>query len=175
MSEPVATAPKAKKITKAKVGRQVRLWVRAKFLSFRRYINVDSDQDKTKTPTRLSSVLRESTIDQLLNTISERELLTSTKPIPAKPKTDLEYNRSYLDHLGSHFHHSRKHRSCSCQILHQPPRKSHWINTQSHAFPSTGLILYLFKSRFFYIIAPNKPCRRHQIFIQLKKIIICIV
>jgi hypothetical protein len=114
MSEPVANAPKAKKITKAKVGRQVRLWVRAKFLSFRRYINFDPDQDKIKTLTRLSSVLRESTIDQLLNTISERELLTSTKLTPAKPKTDLEYNRSYSDHLGSHLHQPRKHWSSSC-------------------------------------------------------------
>ncbi len=36
MSESIATAQKAKKITKATIGRQVRLWVRAKFLSFRR-------------------------------------------------------------------------------------------------------------------------------------------
>lgn len=36
MSEKVA-APKDKKIAKAKQGKQVRLWVRAKFLSFRRY------------------------------------------------------------------------------------------------------------------------------------------
>jgi hypothetical protein len=36
MSEAVA-APKNKQIAKAKTGRQVRLWVRAKFLSFRRY------------------------------------------------------------------------------------------------------------------------------------------
>ena len=36
MSEAVPAAQKAKKIAKATVGRQVRLWVRAKFLSFRR-------------------------------------------------------------------------------------------------------------------------------------------
>jgi len=35
MSEPVAVAQKSKKIAKGP-GRQVRLWVRAKFLSFRR-------------------------------------------------------------------------------------------------------------------------------------------
>jgi hypothetical protein len=36
MSQAAATAPKSKKIAKAGPGRQVRLWVRAKFLSFRR-------------------------------------------------------------------------------------------------------------------------------------------
>ncbi len=36
MSEAVPAAQKSKKIAKATVGRQVRLWVRAKFLSFRR-------------------------------------------------------------------------------------------------------------------------------------------
>lgn len=36
MSEAVAAAQKSKKIAKAGPGRQVRLWVRAKFLSFRR-------------------------------------------------------------------------------------------------------------------------------------------
>ena len=36
MSEVAASAPKSKKIAKAGPGRQVRLWVRAKFLSFRR-------------------------------------------------------------------------------------------------------------------------------------------
>ena len=35
MSDKVA-APKAKKIAKSKAGKQCRLWVRAKFLSFRR-------------------------------------------------------------------------------------------------------------------------------------------
>ena len=37
MSDKVA-AQKDKKIAKAKRGKQVRLWVRAKFMSFRRYI-----------------------------------------------------------------------------------------------------------------------------------------
>jgi hypothetical protein len=36
MSEAVAAEKKSKKITKPGPGRQVRLWVRAKFLSFRR-------------------------------------------------------------------------------------------------------------------------------------------
>ena len=55
MSEAVPAAQKSKKIVKATVGRQVRLWVRAKFLSFRRYTKINSDQDKIKTPTKPSS------------------------------------------------------------------------------------------------------------------------
>jgi len=73
MSESVAAAQKTKKIARSTVGRQVRLWVRAKFLSFRRYIQHDSDQDKIKTLIKLSSDLRESMIALLLNTTSERE------------------------------------------------------------------------------------------------------
>ena len=52
MSESVAAAPKLKKIAKATAGRQVRLWVRAKFLSFRRYFRPYLDQDKIKIPIR---------------------------------------------------------------------------------------------------------------------------
>jgi hypothetical protein len=59
MSETVPAAPKSKKITKPKVGRQVRLWVRAKFLGFRRYTPSHSDQELTKTPDKVSSDLRE--------------------------------------------------------------------------------------------------------------------
>lgn len=44
MSEKVATAPKAKKIAKTRAGKQCRLWVRAKFLSFRRYLPAKPDQ-----------------------------------------------------------------------------------------------------------------------------------
>jgi len=104
MSEAVPAAQKSKKIAKATVGRQVRLWVRAKFLSFRRYTKINSDQDKIKTPTKPSSDLKESTIALLLNTISERESLTFTKPTPEKLKTDLEYLSVYADHLGTYQH-----------------------------------------------------------------------
>ena len=53
MSEAVA-ATKNKKIAKAKVGRQVRLWVRAKFLSFRRYSFLEADPRWLRTPTNPS-------------------------------------------------------------------------------------------------------------------------
>lgn len=53
MSEAVAAA-KNKKIAKAKVGRQVRLWVRAKFLGFRRYSFVDADPKWPRTSVNLS-------------------------------------------------------------------------------------------------------------------------
>lgn len=43
-----------KKIVKAKVGKQVRLWVRAKFLSFRRYSIFDADPKFSRTSTRAS-------------------------------------------------------------------------------------------------------------------------
>jgi hypothetical protein len=54
MSEAVA-AQKSKKIAKAGPGRQVRLWVRAKFLSYKRYSFKYSDPKLIKTPAKLSS------------------------------------------------------------------------------------------------------------------------
>jgi hypothetical protein len=129
MSEAVPAAPKAKKIAKATVGRQVRLWVRAKFLSFRRYTKIDSDQDKIKTPIKPSSDLKESTIALLLNTTSERESLIFTKPTLEKPKTDLEYLSIYTDHLGTHQYQPRKHWSRFGKIFNQPTRKSHRFNS----------------------------------------------
>lgn len=48
MSEAAPAAQKNKKIAKAGPGRQVRLWVRAKFLSFRRYSLLHSDQKSNK-------------------------------------------------------------------------------------------------------------------------------
>ena len=72
MSEAIA-ATKSKKIAKATVGRQVRLWVRAKFLSFRRYLVSYADQKSHKTPVRPFSDLRESTTARVLSTTLERE------------------------------------------------------------------------------------------------------
>jgi hypothetical protein len=89
MSE-VAAAHKSKKIAKAGPGRQVRLWVRAKFLSFRRYPLCHLDQKSPRTSTRPSSDWRESTIALLPLTTSERGSHTSTKPTPARPKTGSE-------------------------------------------------------------------------------------
>ena len=89
MSEKVA-APKDKKIKKSKRARQVRLWVRAKFLSFRRYLPLDSDLKSPKTPTKTSSDLKVLTIASQLNTTSVREWSTCTRLIPEKPITDLE-------------------------------------------------------------------------------------
>ena len=88
MSEPVAK--QAKKIAKAKVGRQVRLWVRAKFLSFRRYYSLDSGPKLPKTPTKPSSDSKVSMTVQLPSTTSERESLTSTKSTLERPRTDIE-------------------------------------------------------------------------------------
>jgi hypothetical protein len=116
MSEPVPAAQKSKKIAKATVGRQVRLWVRAKFLSFRRYNKIDSDQDKTKTLTKPSSDLKVLMIAMPLNTTSERELLIFTKLTLEKPRTDLEYIFIYADNLGTYHYKSRKHWSCFGQI-----------------------------------------------------------
>jgi hypothetical protein len=45
-------AANTKKIAKTGPGRQVRLWVRAKFLSFRRYLPLYADRRLPKTPTR---------------------------------------------------------------------------------------------------------------------------
>lgn len=73
MSEAVAAAQKSKKIAKAGPGRQVRLWVRAKFLSFRRYRRDYVDQRSLKIPTKPSLDLRVLTIAQPLNTTSARE------------------------------------------------------------------------------------------------------
>jgi hypothetical protein len=125
MSESVAAAPKTKKIAKTTAGRQVRLWVRAKFLSFRRYFRPYSDPDKTKTPTRLSSGSKASTIALLLNTTSENASPISTKPTPERLRTDLEYFFDYSDYLGPHHHQPRKHWCCFGEVRNQPTRKSH--------------------------------------------------
>ena len=46
-------AEKTKTITKRCAGRQVRLWVRAKFLGFRRYkLTIKIDQKLTRIPTK---------------------------------------------------------------------------------------------------------------------------
>jgi hypothetical protein len=94
--------------------------------------------------------LREWTIALPPNTISERESLTSTKPTLAKPRTDLEYIFYDPDHMGPHQHYSRKHWSRPCPFRYQPTRQSHRLHTQSHALPPKRLILYLFKSHFYY-------------------------
>lgn len=73
MPEIAEAAQKGKKIAKAQPGRQVRLWVRAKFLSFRRYSLTHLDPKLPKTPTRPFSDLKESTTVHLLNTTLERE------------------------------------------------------------------------------------------------------
>jgi len=73
MPEVVEVAQKSKKIAKAQPGRQVRLWVRAKFLSFRRYYSINSEPNLSKTPTKPFSDLKESMIVDLLNTTLARE------------------------------------------------------------------------------------------------------
>jgi hypothetical protein len=106
MSE-VAAASKSKKIAKAGPGRQVRLWVRAKFLSFRRYHFYYADPKSPRTPTKPSSGLRVSTSALPLHTTSERELHTSIKPTQERPRTDSEYYIHEIDHLGQDFKKSR--------------------------------------------------------------------
>jgi hypothetical protein len=73
MSEAIPAAQKTKKIARAGPGRQVRLWVRAKFLSFRRYNQCYLDPKSAKMFIKPSSDLRESTIAQPPHTTSERE------------------------------------------------------------------------------------------------------
>ncbi len=85
-----AAASKNKKIAKAGPGRQVRLYVRAKFLSFRRYFSLYAGRKLPRTPTRPSSVSKASMTALLLHTTSERELLTSTKLTQARLRTDSE-------------------------------------------------------------------------------------
>ena len=90
MSEAVAAAQKSKKIAKAGPGRQVRLWVRAKFLSFRRYLAWHLDPKSHKIPTRPSSDWRASTIARPPPTTSASASRTSTKPTPERPRTGSE-------------------------------------------------------------------------------------
>jgi hypothetical protein len=73
MSEVAPVPQKSKKIAKAGPGRQVRLWVRAKFLGFRRYNAYYTDLKSNKIPARPSSDSRELTIAPPLNTTLERE------------------------------------------------------------------------------------------------------
>ena len=105
-------AQKSKKIAKAGPGRQVRLWVRAKFLSFRRYSPSNVDLKSAKMFIKPSSSSRESMIAQPHNTTLERELHTFTKPTLAKLRTDLEYLYVDLDDLGKNFNKSRKQWCC---------------------------------------------------------------
>lgn len=90
MSEAVAAAQKSKKIAKAGPGRQVRLWVRAKFLSFRRYPAWHLDLKSHKIPTRPSLDSRESMIAQPPPTTSASASHTSTKLTPERPRTGSE-------------------------------------------------------------------------------------
>jgi len=73
MSEVVAAAQKSKKIAKAGPGRQVRLWVRAKFLSFKRYPSNYLDPKLPKMLIKPFSDLRVLMIAKVLNITSERE------------------------------------------------------------------------------------------------------
>jgi len=90
MSEVVAAAQKSKKIAKAGPGRQVRLWVRAKFLSFKRYHPSYQDLKLLRTSTKPFSDSKESMIASLLNTTSEKELPISTKLTLERLRTDSE-------------------------------------------------------------------------------------
>jgi hypothetical protein len=94
MSEAVAAAQKTKKIARAGPGRQVRLWVRAKFLSFRRYYCHHLDPKSAKTFIKPSSDLRESMTELPLHTTSESEWPTSIKLTQERLRTDSEYHLS---------------------------------------------------------------------------------
>ena len=145
MSDKVA-APKEKKIAKAKVGRQVRLWVRAKFLSFRRYPHCHLDQKLPRTWTKPSSDWKESMTDNLLNTTSASVWLTSTKNIQEKQKTDLKYRFGHSDHLGKNHHKPRQHWSSACSLCQEPSSPRYRFHSESHALPPERLISELFKS-----------------------------
>ena len=91
MSQAVAAQNKTKAIAKKTVGRQVRLWVRAKFLGFKRYIVYYSDPKFNRTSINPSLNQKESMTDKLLLTISEKESFIFTKPLPEKKTKDSEY------------------------------------------------------------------------------------
>lgn len=138
-------AEKSKKIAKKGPGRQVRLWVRAKFLSFRRYLLFNLGPRLHSTPIKLSCVWRVSTTTRLPNITTVKELLTFTRNILAKPKTDSEYISPHADNLGTYQSQPRQHWSCFGSLRHQPSRQSHRFNPQSNVVPSKGLILSYLK------------------------------
>lgn len=110
-------AEKTKRINRKSAGRQVRLWVRAKFLGFRRYFLAYSDQKYNKTSTKPSLDWKVSMIELPLHTISERESSMYTKPPLAKRTKDSEYFfTNNQDNLGKNYHYPRKHRSRSRKI-----------------------------------------------------------
>lgn len=152
MSDKVA-APKEKKIAKAKVGRQVRLWVRAKFLSFRRYPHCHLDQKSPKTWTKPSWDWKESTTDRLLSTTSANAWPTSTKNTPEKQKTALEYIFCHSDHLGKNHNQSRQHWSSACSFCQEPASPRYRFNLESDAVPPKRLISKLFKS-YIHLLYP---------------------
>ena len=65
----------------------VRLWVRAKFLSFRRYSPQHPGRTSPSTPTKPSSDSKASTTTSLLSTTSESELRLCTRSTPARKTT----------------------------------------------------------------------------------------
>lgn len=78
-------AEKTKRITRKSAGRQVRLWVRAKFLGFRRYsLFTILDLKFNKIPAKAFLDYKESTTQMRLHTISVKELFISTKPVQVK-------------------------------------------------------------------------------------------
>ena len=95
-----STQPKTKSIAKRGNGSGVRLWVRAKFLGFRRYQKYHLDPKFNKMSIKLSSDSKVSMIGLPLNTILVRELPMFTALSQDKRITDLKYNLIDIDHLG---------------------------------------------------------------------------
>ena len=73
MPEIVDKISKTKKINKNGAGRPVRLWVRAKFLGFRRYFKNYVDPKFNRIQIKIFLDLKESTIDKEHNIILEKE------------------------------------------------------------------------------------------------------
>ena len=87
----VAADNKTKKIAKRTgPGKAVRLWVRAKFLGFRRYHHRNPGPKSSRTSTSPSSNSRASTIEALPSTTSESGWCTSTKPPQGRRTRSLE-------------------------------------------------------------------------------------
>ena len=99
-SPQTSTQVKTKSIAKRGNGSGVRLWVRAKFLGFRRYKNSHIDLKFNKTSIKLSFDSRVSMTGLPLNTTLVRELLMFTALSQDKRTVDSKYYSINIDHMG---------------------------------------------------------------------------
>ena len=108
-----STQSKTKTIAKTGNGSGVRLWVRAKFLGFRRYQEYHLDPKFNKMSIKQSSDSKVSMTELPLNTTSVRELPMYTVLSQVKRTPDSKYSSNKIDHLGKNQQSPWKHWSCS--------------------------------------------------------------